>query len=435
MNHEDIEKTFTKKHKPINQTMKKILMGFAALSLLFGAVSCEKETRETAPDGKKELSFRAALGKQALSRAAEFTAWTAGDDLTVYAYKTGSTAPAYANPTFNLEYDGSVWSYGTPITSTGGNVWYYSWYPTASSGVSNNSVAVNSYSFDYSATHDEDLVAAGIPTSDYNVNLAFQHVLSQVNFALYTTEHLKITINSIALNGIKYTGTYTMGTGQGWSDVDGATNYSYELDGASNITDGTATSGTLVDLNDGSNALMLIPQTFADAANMVINFDLSRAGVSGDDVIVDGAEATVPLNNFEILEWLPGKRYVYQLDFSSYIQTGEIKFNVSVGPWVDDTNSSVATLEVADNNLASIENAIAKLSAANTANSDLAVFTVSVPVAIEAMTLATIPSFDAADEIVIEFADTTSAGNFNVTAEDWTSDVEGSTVTLTCTPA
>ncbi len=414
--------------------MKKLMMGFAVLSLLFGAASCTKETKETALDAeKKEVSFRAALGKQALSRAAEFTAWKENDELTVYAYKAGSADAAYTP--FELTYDGSVWEYATPVTSTGANVWYYSWFPE-STGISANNAGVNSYSFNYavrSVDNQEDLVAVGVSTSDYMVTLGFEHILSQVNFALYETEHLKITVNSITLKGVKDTGTWTMGASRGWSNVDGAAQYSYELDGVSNITDGSTATGTLIPLKGADNALMLMPQTFADDAALEINFDLARVGTNGgDEVIVDDEVSTVLLNNFEILEWTRGKRYLYQLDFSSYIQTGLITFNVSVAGW-DGEEEVIATLEVAAPTLASIEKAIANHSAANAANSDLAVFTISVPDAIEEMTLSAITGFNEADEIVIEFADATSAGNFTVAVDGWSSEVEGNAVILTCT--
>lgn len=53
--------------------MRKQLLGLAAISLLLGVTSCTEETVETVNDGKNNIEFKTALGKQAMSRVAEWT--------------------------------------------------------------------------------------------------------------------------------------------------------------------------------------------------------------------------------------------------------------------------------------------------------------------------------------------------------------------------
>lgn len=421
--------------------MKKQIFGIAALSLLFVATSCSDETRESGNDLKDQISFRTALGKQ--TKAAEFTDadWQIDDRLTVNAYPVNSTV---LTNTFTLTYDGAAWGYGTPFNQPGYALRYYSYYPATN--VSNAAVITDSYKFDYViealAADQKDLIAASANTNSAVVTLPFSHILSQVNFALTKIPGVKIKITTdISVIGVKSSGTYTFGAATPWAPVATPATYVYKPLTGTNITDGT-TGGTSYMGNGHTdrtkdNALMLMPQSFEAEADGTFSFAYSLTPVKSDgtdDTPITGT-VTANLCDFELSTWAPGKRYLYVIDFSAFLAGGPITFTVSISPWEDATPYLAAeTLYVADATKVSIEAAIAKHS---TANAEFTVFPIAVAEDLTAtLEIATIPGFQSADEIRIEFPTNAGASFLSLSASlaaDWdlAVAVAGRVVTLT----
>lgn len=432
--------------------MKKCFLGFAALSLLFIASSCSEETSESAADRNGQVSFKTALGKQ--TKASEFTntSWQASDQLTVHSYTLGTTTELNQ---FSLVYDGtSSWSYSPLFNQPGVSVRYYTVYPETNVSAAGPTAA--SYVFNYmvqGVDTQEDLIGAAVTTIDDDVTLTFSHLLSQVNFAVMDVLGVEIEIDNISVNGVKNQGTYLFGAATPWGYLPAGTpsvaNYAYTPTTDPFTTTGLAAGirymgngGTTYPddyLND--NALMLMPQTFAAEADGAFTFDFTLTILDGD--AIDDNEETktgtaIKANfcDFDTFTWAPGKRYVYVIDFSTYLTGGPINFTVQVDSWVnDDDNTLVETVLVAEPDVYSVEAAIEKHSDYNGVNYLLKVFpitvngdiTISTPIEITSW-----PIFNAGDQIRIEFPSASSTSFITTTVAGWSKSVSGRVATFTC---
>lgn len=432
--------------------MRKQLLGLAAISLLLGVASCTEETIETINDGKNQIEFKTALGKQAVTRVAEFTndSWVAGATLTVKSYYPGVTT-AFKDFTLTNAAGGTgAWTVSpNDINQPGAALRYYSVYPD--DDITVGTVTKDAYPFDYTvkartSTTDsqEDLIAAAVTTISENVTLPFKHALSQVNFAVQAMPGVKIEISDLNVNTVRNAGTCTLESGKEPAWVPSTTStdtYAYPLnnstgEGTNLLAAGTSTAVVdlqTVDANGKLNgALMLLPQTFSAEADGTFSFKFSLTIDGNGDGKFDNSEkdkkkangltATVNLCDFQTTTWLPGKRYKYIIDFSSYLAGGPISFTVNVVDWENDIDITVnETLHVADATALSIEAAIAKHSAANEASTELTTFPINVPTTTTEtkIEIGTIEGFDYADEIRIEFKDNTTAGKLECTDTNW----------------
>lgn len=311
---------------------KSLFKGIAALSLITVLASgCTQETVESR--GDKQIKFNPVVGKQ--TRASEFIYWTAGDQINVSAFGVGGTA---LYRVFTLTYGGggfNDWSYGTPIAHPGVPLVFYSFYPE--DNVSAILLDGTSGTFDYTILDEdnqEDLIAASESTPDHLVGLQFKHLLSQVNFAIWGIEGVKVGVTNIQISGVADTGTYTFG--QGWSNRSGDATYSYTAAGAE-ITDGTSEILYLGNMGGGNpadnandNAFMLLPQEFSTPGVSFINFDYTIYDT--DDVELRTGSASIDLSELGTTTWDTGKRYLYMMDFSG----DEISFFITVNSWEDD---------------------------------------------------------------------------------------------------
>ena len=354
---------------------------------------------------------------------------------------------------FELKYAAGTWSYSPVFYQPGTPLRYYSMYPE-SGAISTMMPAVDDFSFDYTVINDpadqEDLIGASVnATLAEQIDLQFNHLLSQVNFAVQGIPAASIVIGDIEVESVKNSGTYSFN--DGWGTLDGAADYTYAPDG--DVLDRLAAgqgSGIEYLITD-ENALMLMPQVFAAEADGTFSFtfslavDLDGDGDFADDgdspegarIWAEDVDVVVNFSDFDTKTWLPGKRYVYLIDFSSYIAGGPITFTVVVNDWEDaEINEDYAqTIHVAYANTQSVEAAIALHSDANAANDDLATFPINIPTAIAAFDITKIYGYDEDDVIRIECMDATEAAKVTLDAsvKGWTRTVSGRVVILTCT--
>jgi hypothetical protein len=442
--------------------MTKLILGVATCSFLLGVASCAKERVESVNDGKGALSFEAAMKKQKQTRATETTTANLIADATaqldVYAYRMGETGLFNK---FELKYDAgaAAWGYGTPVYQPGFLLRYYSVYPAQT-----GTPATNDYSFSYTvktlASQQDDLIAASVaPTMNEVIALQYNHLLSQVNFAVQAIKDVKIVVGDITVDKLKNKATYTFSTGWGTREADSFTAYTYAPNATPLATLAGGQSSAVVALGDGgatmANALMLMPQTF-DPANGgtdgTFSFTYTVVIDANNDNDFDDAEditktdtATVNFGDFPTATWAVGKRYLYVIDFTPLITGGPITFTVKVADWADADPSNPSsptteadtaqTIEVADVNEHSLKAAIGLLSEANEGKPALTVFPINVPAAIgSATTVKGIYGFDAADVIRIETESATSAANLLLSMPGWTRDVAATkVVTFSCT--
>ena len=415
---------------------KSFFLGFAALPLLaMLASSCNQEVVESKNDKNSQIIFSAAVGKQTLSRATEFTGWTTGGSFTVKAYLTGTNTEFNA-PGFALTFDGTNWNYGSPVLQPGYSLTYYAYYPMANtSGYTVNTSGTASFNYAVQAVAtQEDLIAATATSSSATINLAFNHLLSQVNFAVQGITNVKITISNISINGVKNGGSYTYVSG--WSALSGSATYAYTPTGGLPTT---GTDGNIVYLGNGggtytsNNALMLMPQAFSAAADGNFSFDYELKDMA--DVVLKTGTAFANFCDFTSATWQMGKRYVYLVDFTYLLQGGPIVFTVTVNNWVDDATIAQPILVSAASQLA-LEAAISAHNTAKGANSALTVFPISFDNAATLGSAITITAFTdsnfvSGDQIRIKCSVGVPVANVLCSVVGWTRTVSGDVVILT----
>ncbi|MDL2211182.1 fimbrillin family protein [Bacteroides sp. OttesenSCG-928-M17] len=427
--------------------MKKLFtMGLAALSLLLMVTSCESGEIEMNNRNNDKIDFDVVVGRQ--TRATEFTntSWLDGTELTVKSYATGSTnTTPFKDFTLTYASSGSTWTASPAINQPGYSLTYYTWFPTTPTNFSGTGTAAT---MDYTIqSTQEDLLAATTKTADAQVDLAFNHILSQVNFALQGVKNVQIELTNIKINGVKNAATYTFSTtnaGSWGSHGNGTANYDYTPVGNTYKTDGTSDAiqymgnkgGSNANDNANNNALMLMPQTFAAATDGNISFDFKLTAMDGSTVLANVTGTTYNLCDFMTTTWAIGKRYLYLIDFTEFLTKGQINFTVTVNGWTDADNNIANTIEVASASKASIEAAIAR-HLANTNSSTITVFPIALPAATSLS--AAIPvdpgtGFDSGDVIKIECVNTTNAGHITLASGAdtyWTRGASDSVVTFT----
>lgn len=197
------------------------------------------------------------------------------------------------------------------------------------------------------------------------VGLKFHHILSQVVFSAKTEyTNMKVEINSIKINNLKNSGTFTLpnegAVGEGsWSQSGTyhptVTKTPIEI---STTTPGATTPETKEITSATNNPLMVIPQkptAWATSSSnaIAINSDTYleiSCKISQNGVYIFGAEGNdgygtiyVPFGG-DKCDWKPGKRYIYTLIFGGgYKADGSdvltpINFTAEVESW-DDSNT------------------------------------------------------------------------------------------------
>ena len=164
------------------------------------------------------------------------------------------------------------------------------------------------YTVPDNATDQKDIVVATTDRFEGNheqqVPLTFKHILTAVKFET-GSQMQPGTIKSVALKGVKKSGTYkafpTGSTGEGtWTLNDATADYTQELN---ETTTGTETDGTLV--TTGDSTFMMLPQTLPDGAEVEVVF-LDRT--SGQERTLSASIAGT--------QWPQGKTVTYSLSIT-----------------------------------------------------------------------------------------------------------------------
>ena len=217
--------------------------------------------------------------------------------------------------------DGTVWSTSQVRYWPGENrtLQFFAWAP-ADAAFTATPGSPESTTFEYTvpdnATDQKDIVVA--TTDRYNgdyeqqVPLTFKHILTAVKFE-FGSQMQPGTIKSVALKGVKKSGTYTAfptgNTGEGtWTLNDATADYTQELN---KTTTGTETNGTPVTAEEGT--FMMLPQTLPDGAEVEVVF-LDQT--SGQERTLSASIAGT--------QWPQGKTVTYKLSI-----TPEYEFKLS----------------------------------------------------------------------------------------------------------
>lgn len=271
-------------------------------------------------DGINVTSFE---GGTAATRGVPVTSLETYGSFHVQAHCTDNGAPVsqfYMDDNATKS-DGTVWSTSQVRYWPGENrtLQFFAWAP-ANAAFTATPGSPESTTFEYEvpalAADQKDIVVATtdpyVGNYEQQVPLTFKHILTAVKFET-GSQMQPGTIKSVALKGVKKSGTYTAfptgNTGEGtWTLNDATADYTQELN---KTTTGTETNGTPVTTEEGT--FMMLPQTLPDGAEVEVVF-LDQT--SGQERTLSASIAGT--------QWPQGKTVTYKLSI-----TPEYEFKLS----------------------------------------------------------------------------------------------------------
>ena len=352
----------------------KILLPGAALVLMLAG--CAKESVETVGDAK--IAYKAAVGqnKTVESRASEIGGLEALEaidkiSMPVWVYFSSGTSSDKLFNTWNLQLVTSPtkhWSYNNDhdVFHPQDGLTHFSVWPVTN--VADNEITGqklydvnttnNSAKFDYLVPNQheqqEDLLGAvaattyGAPTAKFT----YQHLLSQINFAVGGHKGAIISISNIHMGNIYDKGTYDFGTGEWIIKPEGNGMYDYYIEvdtpdampgqttGVSDTEEVFFGNHHVGDTKDTkhNNSLMLLPQSFDKGQNEDAWFecDYLVQNMDGKTVVKSESDVRVYLKDIPFSDgaaWTKGKRYRYTIRFNDM---NVIRYTVDVDLWPED---------------------------------------------------------------------------------------------------
>lgn len=263
-------------------------------------------------DGINVTSFE---GGAAATRGVPVTSLETYDSFHVQAHCTDNGTPVsqfYMDDNATNS-DGTVWSTSQVRYWPGENrtLQFFAWAP-ANAAFTATPGSPESTTFEYEvpalAADQKDIVVATtdpyVGNYEQQVPLTFKHILTAVKFET-GSQMQPGTIKSVALKGVKKSGTYkafpTGSTGEGtWTLNDATADYTQ---GLNKTTTGTETNGTPVTTEEGT--FMMLPQTLPDGAEVEVVF---QDGTSGQERTMSASIAGT--------QWPQGKTVTYKLSIT-----------------------------------------------------------------------------------------------------------------------
>ena len=220
--------------------------------------------------------------------AAKTTAATRGTQTTKNTItQYGVSCAIYpATNTFSSATCGSYWFNQTIIAATGesGHYWpgneyrlsFYAYAPCDNNALyptSKNNIGypVYSYTVPTAVANQADFITAnitdnsGTPTTE-PVQLNFNHQCADICFDVYNEGSTNITLHSIAINGVKYSGTFCESNNPKWT-LDNTVN-STSVNPFLLSLGKVITAGQTVDVTETTNHFIMLPQTVASGTQI-----------------------------------------------------------------------------------------------------------------------------------------------------------------------
>ena len=178
---------------------------------------------------------------------------------------------------------------------------FYAWAPAdAITAPSSPENLTFEYTVPEEATAQQDLVVANESRDgDFKqaVSLGFKHICTAVKFVV-GDEMQAGTIKSVALKGVKNTGTYDITNG--WTAVSGSADFTQELN-----KETTGNEGNGAEITSAEGTFMMLPQTLPSGASVEVVFH--SATTNTDRTLSAPIEGT---------EWPIGKTVTYKLSIT-----------------------------------------------------------------------------------------------------------------------
>lgn len=320
--------------------MKKFM--FAAMAAL-AITSCSQNEEMDAPGNSAEIRFGTIV--KTSTKATPVTT----DNITEFTVSGFKTADDMAAGTqlvrgfmddILVKKEGNAWTSGTFYWPLTGKVQFFGTYPAQTLNID----AVGYPTFDYvvgAIADQKDLIAAYEKNTDKSsgeVQLAFQHLLTQVNFSIKgDTKDFTYTVTGLEIVDAKDKGTFTFSEGTtvvgAWGAVElSGTPATYAYAGSASVATTDLTESTKLE-TAGEALFMLMPQD-VNAVKVKITYSAAPTAKPNDFTFNGGKEITLKGT------WEMGKNMRYTLTLSS--DASPVEFgSPSVGDWGTETPGEV----------------------------------------------------------------------------------------------
>ena len=293
--------------------------------------ACTQEVEHTGQDDNSEryVTFRIDDGDSfARTRGSHTTtsSLATGFGVSASVYPSSGTYTNYPNGNYFYKImarPNTATQYFWPATDS--KISFYAYYPydnasfTIQSLQTANGSPTYAYSVPESVSSQLDVMttqrtdmscATPVP-----VSLSFEHRCSDIRFSVHNQSHLDMTLKSISIYGVKYSGTLT---GNIWTltgSANSSSSHPFTL-----TLNRTITAGATVDVTGTSNHFFMIPQTIASGTALFVIKTMEY-----------GAERTYTHTLSSNYTWEAGNAYTYSLTLGD----GEmiVYGDVTVGNW------------------------------------------------------------------------------------------------------
>ncbi len=313
--------------------MKKPFSKILAMLPLAVVCSCSQETVGDSAQafGDEHVSFAVTDGSARTRAALSGTSsLDAGFGVSSSAYTTGTYATQPCGSYFHdiTALPDVPTIYYWPVS--GYNISFYAYYPKGSSALAVSSKeTVGAPVYTYTVPTDNaaqlDVMTAqrtDMPCSDpKKVELSFTHHCSDIRFTAYNQGTVPLTVNSISIYGVKYTGTLKEGT---WTLSD--TQNSPALNPFTLTLSKTVAADATEDLTGTSGHFIMIPQTIAAGTQVFVV------------TTTENGKAKTYTHTLEAPEtWAAGKSYGYKLILGDGILTVDPETDIQ--DWAPNADS------------------------------------------------------------------------------------------------
>lgn len=235
----------------------------------------------------------------------------------VSAYTDQKGTPDYMyNEEATLDTDGYWYPTGTYYWPAKKQLSFYAWYPSAADGMTltdntHPGAPVMTYIVPDDVKKQQDVMSAVVigkdnPTVDgfATTGLTFNHALSAVKFVA-GDDLPNCVVKSIKLDGVRYKGTYTLGT-DAWTLTDDTQAFTLRLNKV------VAGNGGAITEDGKGETLFMMPQTLSDDAKIEV-------------VLNDGTADFTVGASIGGTKWEMGKTYTYHIsnNFVSLVTTND----------------------------------------------------------------------------------------------------------------
>ncbi|MDR0295596.1 MAG: fimbrillin family protein [Prevotellaceae bacterium] len=248
----------------------KMILGLMVTALIF--TSCSKdEVSNVNPHNPNAIGFEVSTGKTRASVNDLIALQNASGGFGVYATYRTPLEQFIINKAY--KYNGSAWQWTDndilwPTNESDYPINFYAYYPLSAIALSGtNGLSIN-YTVAATPELQVDCLAAShtnvmVRPASCNINLAFKHTLSKIDFKIVTGVETTVEVQSVAIRKVGDTGTFTF-SGLRWATLPTAGNTGYNYMKApvspANIFAGQITAA---DIAGSSGSLMLMPQNLS----------------------------------------------------------------------------------------------------------------------------------------------------------------------------